>query len=328
MESIIPEKKKRGRKSKNQIEANTPIPELDKNNVKIPKKRGRKPKGGKIIIQPQDLEKEVVSKMNIILHLKCNLSDIDKGEVKKQTNKCNNLSNQYSNYNFDNSKVTKLNYTEFDHTKTNEKNQNEINHKTNNNPSCFNNENMKNIWLKLEKLSSKLHCNNICNKKSACFFCTFDFDNVPIFIPKHELNNIYYVYGCFCSPECACAFLMDDKTIDSSTRFERYYLLNFLYCKIYNYNKNIKPAPNPFYTLNKYYGNLSIQEYRQLLKNERMLLVIDKPLSRLLPELYDDSDDFFLNSQNISTEHKYNLQDTDITKTKNDILNNHFNLKN
>ena len=59
---------------------------------------------------------------------------------------------------------------------------------------------------------------------------------------------------------------MNEKNIDSSTRFERYHLLNFLYCKIYNYSKNIKPAPSPYYTLDKYYGNLSIQEYRKLLK--------------------------------------------------------------
>ena len=46
---------------------------------------------------------------------------------------------------------------------------------------------------------------------------------------------------------------------------------------INNYDKNIKPAPNPYYTLDKFYGNLSIQQYRRLLKNERLLLVVDKP---------------------------------------------------
>ena len=102
---------------------------------------------------------------------------------------------------------------------------------------------MKNIWQKLEKLSTNLRHDNICDKKSACFFCTGEFDNVPIYIPKYELNKFYYVYGCFCSPECACAFLMNERNIDTTTRFERYHLLNFLYCKIYNYTKNIKPAP-------------------------------------------------------------------------------------
>ena len=60
----------------------------------------------------------------------------------------------------------------------------------------------------------------------------------------------------------------------------------------------------------------------------RLLLVVDKPLSRLLPELHDDSDDFLLNYQNISSGHKYNLQSNDLLKNKSDILNKQFNLKN
>ena len=34
------------------------------------------------------------------------------------------------------------------------------------------------------------------------------------------------------------------------------------------------------------YGNLTIQEYRKLLKSERLLLIVDKPLTRILPELH------------------------------------------
>jgi hypothetical protein len=37
--------------------------------------------------------------------------------------------------------------------------------------------------------------------------------------------------------------------------------------------KNIKLAPNPYYTLNKYMGNLDIEEYRQLLTYEKILFV-------------------------------------------------------
>jgi hypothetical protein len=40
---------------------------------------------------------------------------------------------------------------------------------------------------------------------------------------------------------------------------------------------------------------LTIQEYRLLLKNERILIVVDKPLSRILPELHEDNDDFINN---------------------------------
>ena len=81
--------------------------------------------------------------------------------------------------------------------------------------------------------------------------------------------------------------------------------------------------------LNKYYGSLSIQEYRKLLKNERLLLIVDKPLIRALPELHDDTDDYLLNYQGIpSSSAKYTLQKYNNNQTKNDILNEQFNMRN
>ena len=55
-----------------------------------------------------------------------------------------------------------------------------------------------------------------------------DFDNPMILIPKYELNKTYHCYGCFCSPECATAHLMEEN-IDSSSKFERYHLINHIY---------------------------------------------------------------------------------------------------
>ena len=66
-----------------------------------------------------------------------------------------------------------------------------------------------------------------------------------------------------------------EENIDSSTKFERYHLSNNIYSQIYNYKKNIKPAPNPYYLLDKYCGNLNIQEYRALLRNDRLFLIVD-----------------------------------------------------
>jgi hypothetical protein len=66
-------KKKRGRKKKDIIEEtavvapNEPLEIIDK----LPKKRGRKPKGGKIITAPIVDTNERMSVANIILHLMC-----------------------------------------------------------------------------------------------------------------------------------------------------------------------------------------------------------------------------------------------------------------
>ena len=135
-----------------------------------------------------------------------------------------------------------------------------------------------------------LNTNNI-HKKSACFWCTYDFDSPSIHIPTLLYKEKYNVYGCFCSPECATSYLFNEH-IDDNTKFERYQLLNYLYGKIYNYEKNIKLAPNPYYTLNKFYGNLNIQEYRQLLTYERLILIMDKPLTKIYPELHEDNNEF------------------------------------
>lgn len=314
----LPEKKKRGRKSKKDLELmkNSELEKHEEDNeIKQPKKRGRKPRGGKIFPKINNSNSVINEKNNIILHLKCSLSDID--------NK--NYDENIEHFQFNETKIADLNYEVIN------KKQNitySSNYDTDNDNNLHNDkitsDNSKSIHEKIETLSYNLHTNNVCDKKSACFWCTYDFDNTPIYIPKYELNNSYNVYGCFCSPECACAFLMNDKDIDNASRFERYQLLNNIYCKIYNYNKNIKPAPNPYYTLEKFYGNLTIQEYRKLLKNERLLLIVDKPLTRILPELYDENNDNnYLNKglQNNS------IMKKNTTISKSNILSENFNLK-
>jgi len=278
----------------------------------ISKKRGRKPKGGKIIEHIVPISNNKKNKPNIILHLKCYLKDLNPNNL---------LNNSVESYNFSNK--NDLTYEIINNIANNkvienldyEIDEEEIDNKENNH---------KEIWKKIKQLENNLHINNISDKKSACFWCTYDFDNPPIYIPKFFIKNTYHVYGCFCSPECGTAFLMEEN-IDSSTKFERYHFINHLYAKIYNYEKNIKPAPNPYYMLNKYYGNLSIQEYRSLFKNERLFLIVDKPLTRVLPELHEDNDDFILNNKIIPS-HNYNfkrkLQQKNQNKTN--ILNEKF----
>jgi hypothetical protein len=189
-----------------------------------------------------------------------------------------------------------------------------------------NNNDTKEIWKKLKNLQYNLHTNNISDKKSACFWCTYEFDNPSIYIPKHFIKDSYHVYGCFCSPECATAYLMEEN-IDSSTKFERYHLLNHIYSKIYDYKKNIKPAPKPYYMLDKFYGNLTIQEYRSLLKNDRLFLVVDKPLTRIMPELHEDNDDFIINNKIIpSNTYQIKRKVQQKQQTKSNILNEKFGL--
>jgi hypothetical protein len=294
---------------------------------KLPKKRGRKPKGGKIIQSNFTLETNKSHEPNIIMHLKCGEADLVQNTFISSIIYEPNVP-AVETFQFENTKSNDLGYSVIDYGVKDyiSKDNNELQPlEQNEKKTLTETDETRQIWLKLKELTYQLHTNSISDKKSSCFWCTCDFDNPTILIPKFELNKMYHCYGCFCSPECATAFLFEEP-IDTSTRFERYHLLNHIYCKIYNYEKNIKPAPNPYYLLNKYYGNLSIQEYRKLLKNERLLLVVDKPLSRVLPELHEDNDDYMFNGATISTSNKFKLR-RKTKQTKTDILTDTFNMK-
>ena len=82
-EPINPEepiKKKRGRKKKSDLapeNVSTSIEEIQEVVVTTAKKRGRKPKGGKIIQQITNNNMQIEDKPNVILHLKCSMKDLN-----------------------------------------------------------------------------------------------------------------------------------------------------------------------------------------------------------------------------------------------------------
>ena len=288
----------------------------------LPKKRGRKPKGGKIVQQVVSNTNQTDEPQNVILHLKCAMKDLQNTDIRDEG---------IESYNFLTSK-NNLKYEILENVNTNLINdkqsilatENETDETDETDETVICKDVNKEIWKKLKQLEQNLHINNVNNKRSACFWDTCEFDNPPIYIPKHFVNGTYHVYGCFCSPECGVAYLMNEN-IDSSAKFERYHLFNHIYSKVYDYKKNIKPAPNPYYMLEKYYGNLSTQEYRSLLRNERLFLIVDKPLTRILPELHEDNDEFILNNKIIQT-NNYNVKARIQRKKQNKstILNEQF----
>ena len=323
-ENII-KPKKRGRKPKKKLEPKEKPP---------PKKRGRKPKGGKIIKKNNNNNSVVkpLQETNVILHLKCNTDSV--------TEKHNYLMNYTPNindpqaYNLDDNKIFNSNYKELQTNKdTIVQPVKKIKYIKEKKQSSEDKSdiNIKEIYQKLNELKRNLKNNNVSDKRSACFWCTYEFDNPAIHIPKHYNNDILEVYGCFCSPECALAYLKNEQ-IDNSTKWERYALLNNVYCKVYNYTKNIKPAPSPQYTLDKFYGNLTIQEYRKLLNKERILMVVNKPMTKILPELYEENNEIpninqnILDKKNNNSNNNFRLQRNNTTKTKSNSLFDNFNL--
>ena len=322
---------------------------------KIPKKRGRKPKGGKLVTNI-DIKTDYIVKKNIILHLKCSYNDIYNNDITKYNpniekiesyniNNNNTLSFNYikkentydnnmyiDNYviyndnNKDKDKNLKIKENRFQNSDNNNNNDNNDDNDDNDNDndndidddninyddniesynrSEKNLKHIKNsqlekkiIFKKLQELNNKFKYNNI-NKNSHCFWCTYSFSNDKIVIPMNISEKCIKCYGCFCTPECACSYLMNEN-IDSTIKFERYYLLNNIYGKIFNYDYSIKQAPSPYYTLEKYFGNLTIEEYRNLKNYDKNIQVINKPLSQITPEIYEENNDYIINNKIIN----------------------------
>lgn len=303
-------KKKRGRKKK-ETEEESPIVAEDSPVTadKLPKKRGRKPKGGKLIATPVADNHERMSVANIILHLKCSLDSLNYNEdpdshiLRNPTEYIPDPPPDIMAY-IPSSTSTFSHFGPDNNAQTNNSaytNSTTVLHGINNHEctTCSRANNtetndadisMKDVHAKIKQIKLQLYHNSNPDKKSACFWCTYDYDNPTCYIPKYEVDGELCGYGSFCRPECAVAYLLKEN-IDDSIKFERYHLLNKLYSVVYNFKKNIKPAPDPHYLLDKFYGNLTIQEYRKLMKTDHMLLVIEKPMARILPELHENTDD-------------------------------------
>lgn len=108
------------------------------------------------------------------------------------------------------------------------------------------------------------------SSKSACWWDGCQFDTKPFFVPKAIIENqknqehSYSVYGNFCSPECALAYLESEPSLDPEVRWERTMLLHEMCKRVYiNKKDRIKPSL-PRWVLNSYGGGLSIEEFRKL----------------------------------------------------------------
>lgn len=306
MDSKTSNKKTGSQKGKKKIEKpifeNTVIP---KNTLEPDiKKRGRKPKGGKLIVKNQQELVVVAPIINIIMHLKCSLKDIhtETSElvVKDPLSYDPTVPPEIKTYNetlptkqfsiYNEKAENNIAYREIVCNKCSTTIIDESNNEVDTEYADIH---MKDVHMKLKQLRSQYCKNYPVDKKSSCFWCTYEFDNPACFIPKYDMNNTVFGYGSFCRPECAVAYLWRDN-LDDSTKFERYHLLNQIYGKVYGFKKNIKPAPDPHYLLDKFYGNMTIQEYRKLLKTEYLLQVLEKPMTRIFPEVHEDNDDFLL----------------------------------
>jgi len=329
---ILKTPKKRGRKSKqelmdiiNGVPETTAVAPVPIEDVKRPR-RGRKPNSAKIIDNVHAININTLHHMHnnnlptTILHLKCRVTDTL--EMNNYTF-CDIYQNKNSHLNanaFDlnmnqdpsESKTTTLNYsqildqsncTQYETlpTFTTDDDPNEQHHLITTTTT------LAQPKYKFKELNKKIkHLDFILSshieiKKSACFWCTEKFDGPAMYIPKANINNVFQVYGNFCSLECSAAHLMK-MPMHQSTIMEQYALMHSLYLdRQPNFMDCIKPAPEPRYMLDKFLGNLSIEEYRELNRNGRFFILLDKPVVKITPEYHEEYSNFKIQETNIPT---------------------------
>jgi hypothetical protein len=149
----------------------------------------------------------------------------------------------------------------------------------------------------------------------ACFWCCHSFTSPPCAIPAYILDEIWNMYGNFCSPECAVSYLFKEK-IDIHVQYERYALLNTLYvndCEIETGSSSgVRPAP-PREVLRMFGGCMDIGEYRAIVHERKLRVdVISPPLVSIIQTMDTKPIDFYdQNLKNVfiknDISHKYNL---------------------
>ena len=129
----------------------------------------------------------------------------------------------------------------------------------------------------------------------ACWWCTYNFDSVPCFIPEKYIDEKYHVFGCFCSYNCALSYNLNMNDYNVGNRHS---LLKRLHNTIYNSNEDIPLAP-PKEVFEKFGGTLTYPEYRKNCQtNLKEYRFIMPPLISIIPSVEESTK----NNMNINTQ--------------------------
>jgi hypothetical protein len=114
----------------------------------------------------------------------------------------------------------------------------------------------------------------------ACWNCDFHFSGTPWGIPdnhKEPINDLFYGYGNFCSPECTARYISDrENTVEF---WEKYSILCLIYQTVFNLppESKVMLAP-PRETLKKYGGKLSYENYHNINKQTQTVEIYKLPM--------------------------------------------------
>lgn len=245
----------------------------------VPKKRGRKPKTVSSVYKPQN--EDIKTNHNIILHL--NILD-NEVESPKPT------------------EPNKIYHGFYNEPKQPNININDVN----------------DIIEKRQNLNStgiifqEYHTSNITKTwpsktNIACLWDCHTFTNTPIGLSMKKINDTIYMFGNFCSPECAAAYNFN---MNDDNMWDRYALLNELYS---DNGKPINIASTKL-LLRMFGGTYNINEFRANNINKNYTINMP-PIVSYIPSIEES----FTKCNKLDLSSNYNTQYN--IKCENDILN-------
>lgn len=113
-----------------------------------------------------------------------------------------------------------------------------------------------------------------------CWWCTYTFDGTPCSIPYKYEKDEFWVFGCFCTFECAMAYII---MMVKDKKWEKTSLLHLLYRCVFGRDEKIFPAP-PKEILVDYGGKVTIQKFREDNRKISYDIVIP-PIVSLSPQI-------------------------------------------
>jgi len=124
----------------------------------------------------------------------------------------------------------------------------------------------------------------------ACFWDCHSFRGRPCVIPTVIEEGIWRVYGNFCCPECAAAYLFNER-LDLHVQWERYALLNRLYAVSVSEPVRLAPARA---TLRLFGGALDVSDFRSIIGDKRMRVdVMTPPMISIIQVMDTKPIDFY-----------------------------------
>lgn len=114
------------------------------------------------------------------------------------------------------------------------------------------------------------------NTQIKCWNCTHNFNGPPFFIPDSYINGYFYVFGCFCSLNCAATYNLH--ILNDSRTKTRHSLILIIFHKIFGTHNKLVYAPRKE-LLEDYGGLITIDEYR------KSFMTINKEHSMKIPPM-------------------------------------------